>query len=134
MKPIKKEILLHAPAVQVWAHLTDPAKIATWFAPCDFAPTPGHRFHVDGKGGCQIDCIVQEVVVPRTLVYTFRPSDIDLDTFVTFTLEASGASTKLTLVHSGWEKLPPDQAASSTKYDQGWGTLLHQLQLQARAQ
>ncbi len=134
MKLIKKEITINAPAAKVWAHLTEPAKIAGWFAPNDFAPKAGHHFKITGSASCgDIPCVVREVEVNRKLVYTFQPSKLNFETLVTFTLEEQGATTKLTLVHSGWEKLTPDQAGYPDQYNNGWGTFLGKLQVQAAA-
>jgi len=132
MKSIKKEILINAPASKVWEHITDPAKIATWFTPMDFAPKVGHHFTLNSKCGGGLSCVVQEVVPQRKLVYTFPIADFKIDTLVTFTLEQSGAATKLTLLHTGFDQLTAAQMAEvAPKYDGGWGTYLPQLQAQA---
>ena len=134
MKLIKKEITINAPAAKVWAHITDPAKIAGWFAPNDFASKVGHRFKITGSETCgDIPCVVREVDVNRKLAYTFQPSKLGFETLVTITLEEVGATTKLTLLHTGWEQLTPAQAGFPDQYNQGWGTFLGRLQEQAAA-
>jgi uncharacterized protein YndB with AHSA1/START domain len=134
MKQIKKEITINAPAAKVWAHITDPAKIAAWFTTNDFAPKVGHRFKLAGSADCgDIACVVREIDVNRKLAYTFQQAKMNGETLVTFTLEEQGAATKLTLVHSGFEKLTSVAADFPEQYNQGWGTFLGRLQEKAAA-
>jgi len=49
-----------------------------------------------------------------------------IDTLVTFTLEELGQATKLTLVHSGLDKLEPGQEDMMDQFEQGWGSLFQQ--------
>ena len=113
MKIIKREILIDAPVAKVWEHITDSKKIAGWLMPNDFAATVGKKFFLDCQHQGKISCAVKEVVPNQKLVYIFRSSTPKADTLVTITLVQEGKATRLTLVHSGWDALPPaeqDQA------------------------
>jgi len=50
------------------------------------------------------------------------------ETLVTFTLAKEGKGTRLTLIHSGWDTLPPDQQGVADLFDGGWGGFLKSLQ------
>ena len=127
MKQIRQEILIAAPAAKVWEHIANSGRIAQWFRPNDFKPVVGHRFRLSCDHGDTVTCEVKEVTPPTRLVYTFRAADMPVDTLVTFTLEETVSGTKLTLVHSGWERLPPGEAAAFGQTEQGWGQFLLRL-------
>ena len=130
MKIIKKEILIAAPAAKVWEHITDSNKIAGWWKPNDFAPSVGQAFTIQCGSGHPVTGVVQEIVPLRKLSYTFRSAVVPVDTLVTFTLVEEGSQTRLTLVHSGWDALPPDKQNVSNDFENGWGTLLPIIQQQ----
>ncbi len=132
MKIIKKEILIDAPAARVWEHITDSKKIAGWLMPNDFEARVGGEFSLDCKEGGRISCVVKEIVPPQKLVYSFQSQTTRVETLVTVTLATEGKSTRVTLVHSGWDALPPDQQGIADNFDNGWGGFLEKLQKQAR--
>jgi uncharacterized protein YndB with AHSA1/START domain len=127
MREIKKEITISAPVTKVWEHLTSSSKIAGWFFPNDFEPNVGKKFTLRSEGQCgNIACEVKEVLPLKKLAYTFRSVAMKIDTLVTFTLEELGPATKLTLVHSGLDKLEPGQEDMLDQFEQGWGSLFLQ--------
>ena len=128
MKQIKKEIVISAPAAKVWEHITDPKKIAGWLMENDFEPKVGKEFSMSCNTEGEIACVVKEIVPERKLVYSFRSDDIPVETLVTITLVREGNGTRLTLVHSGWDALPPDQQRIADPYDGGWAGFLEKLQ------
>jgi uncharacterized protein YndB with AHSA1/START domain len=134
MKIIKKEIVIEAPAAKVWEHITDSKKIAGWFHPNTFQARVGASFTIEGceAGKVGISGIVKEIIPHQKLVYTFQSSDVKIETLVTITLATEGKSTRLTLVHSGWEALPPEEQNISEQFNGGWGTFLKNLQQTAR--
>ena len=72
--------------------------------------------------------MVKEVIAPRKLVYSFKPANITFETLVMFTLEEVGSATRLTLLHSGWDKLKPEEVALLEKFELGWeNQFLHRL-------
>ncbi len=130
MKIIKREILIDAPVAKVWEHITDPQKIAGWLMPNDFEATVGEKFFLDCQHQGKISCVVKEVVPNQKLVYSFQSKTIKVETLVTITLAKEGKTTRLTLVHSGWDALPPGEQAIADGFDGGWGAFLKQLQEQ----
>jgi len=130
---IKKEITIAAPAAKVWVHITDPTKIAGWFAPNDFEPTVGHAFFVQGGECGKIACVVKEVVPPEKLSYSFQSKTTKVETLVTITLAEEDGRTRLTLIHSGWDALPPEEQSVAGGFDSGWGHFLGILQQQMKA-
>jgi uncharacterized protein YndB with AHSA1/START domain len=133
MKIIKKEIVIDAPTARVWEHITDSKKIAGWFKPNTFEARLGAAFTIE----CHADegtmsGVVKEIVPQKKLVYTFQSKVTKVETLVTFTLAAEGKSTRLTLVHSGWDALPPEEQDIADQFDGGWGGFLKNLQETAR--
>jgi uncharacterized protein YndB with AHSA1/START domain len=129
MKIIKKEIVIYAPAAKVWEHITDSKKIAGWFHTNNFEARVGAVFTIechseDGK----VFGVVKEIVPQKKLVYTFQSKVTKVETLVTITLASEGKSTRLTLIHSGWDALPPDQQNISDEFESGWGGFLKNLQ------
>jgi uncharacterized protein YndB with AHSA1/START domain len=128
MKIIKKEIVIDAPVAKVWKHLTDPEKIAGWLMPNDFEAVVGKHFVLKCEHQENISCVVKETVPHQKLVYSFHSDTIKVKTLVTITLAQEGKSTRLTLVHSGWDALPPGEQDVADNYDGGWGGFLEKLQ------
>jgi uncharacterized protein YndB with AHSA1/START domain len=54
-----------------------------------------------------------------------KPPDNALTVAIAF--EAAGASTRVRLVHSGWERLGADAAVTRASYVSGWPTVLGEL-------
>ena len=133
MKIIKKEIVIEAPIPKVWEHITDPGKISGWLMPNDFQPSVGHSFYLKCDHQGKISCAVKEIVPHEKLVYSFNPPDLKIDTLVTITLAKAGRSTRLTLVHSGWDALPASQQSAADNYENGWTPLLERLKEQFAA-
>lgn len=130
MKQIKKEIIISAPPSKVWEHITDPKKVATWLMPNDFEPRIGKEFVMQCSHEGKVSCVVKEIVLGQKLVYSFQSKETKVETLVTITLVEEGKNTRLTLVHSGWDALPPDEQGAAGMFDDGWGGFLKKLQQQ----
>jgi uncharacterized protein YndB with AHSA1/START domain len=88
------------PVTTVWAALTDPAALAAWLMPNNFAPVPGHRFQLDARPGFGIiEGEVLDAEPPRFLRCRWTIETVD--TLVTFHLEPEGSGTRLSLEHVG---------------------------------
>ena len=133
MKIIKREILIQAPAAKVWEHITDPTQIAGWLMPNDFEAAVGKAFSLDCKEHGAIACVVKEIVPGQKLVYSFKSKVTKVETLVTFTLTQEEGGTRVTLIHSGWDALPPEERGVSDMFGEGWGGALKQLQAQIAA-
>ena len=133
MKVIKREILIAAPPAKVWEHITDPAKIAGWLMPNDFEATVGRNFTLDCQQQGPVSCVVKEIVPHKKLVYSFQSKITRVETLVTITLVKEGKGTRLTLIHSGWDALPPGERGVADNYGGGWGAGLEKLRAQVGA-
>lgn len=131
MKIVKKEILIDAPVGKVWAHITDPEKIAGWLMPNDFAPDIGAAFSMQCQQQGKISCVVKEIVPPHRLVYSFTSKVTRVETLVTLMLSPENGGTRLTLIHSGWDTLPPGDQGIADTFGGGWGGYLENLRMTA---
>ena len=127
MKVIKREIVIGAPVAKVWKHITDPEKIAGWLMPNDFEATVGKAFFLDCQQQGKVSCVVKEVAPQKRLVYSFQSRVTKVETLVTITLAPEGEGTRLTLLHSGWDALPPGEQGVADNYGSGWGAGLEKL-------
>jgi uncharacterized protein YndB with AHSA1/START domain len=133
MKEIKREMLIAAPAARVWEHITDPDKIAGWLMPNDFEPRAGREFTLDCNEQGKISCVVKEIVPLQKLVYSFQSKVTRIETLVTLTLATEGNSTRLTLIHSGWDALPPGEQGIADMFGGGWISKLETLRQQIQS-
>ena len=132
MSVIKREILIAAPVARVWEHITDSKKIAGWLMPNNFEAAPGKEFFLDCQEQGKVSCVVKEIVPERKLVYSFQSRVTRVETLVTITLAREGRGTRLTLIHSGWDSLPPGERGVADQYGGGWSSSLAKLQEQIR--
>jgi|SRR5579859_683147 len=133
MKIIKREIVIDAPVSKVWKHVTDPDKIAGWLMPNDFEAVAGKPFILDCGVQGAISCVVKEVIPEQKLVYSFTSKAVKVETTVTITLTPEGKGTRVTLVHSGWDGLPPSDQGIADSFENGWGAGLEKLASQIYA-
>ena len=131
---IEKQIVLRAPKARVWRALTDTAEFGTWFGvrlEGPFAVGQPVRGRITHPGH---EHVVFEMVIermePQTLFsYRWHPYAIDpaVDysteptTLVEFKLDDADGGTMLTLVESGFDRIPlPRRAEAFRMNDQGW--------------
>ena len=130
MKIIKREIVIDAPIAKVWQHITDPHKIAGWLMPNDFEAAVGKQFILDCQQQGKVSCVVKEIITNQKLVYSFQSKVTKVETLVSITLKKEGQGTRLTLIHSGWDALPPGEQDVADNYGGGWGAGLEKLREQ----
>jgi uncharacterized protein YndB with AHSA1/START domain len=104
--------IAHAPG-KVWAALTTAEGLGTWFgnaATIDLRP--GGSAQLTWENGSKVELRIERVEEPSVFAYTWHiyglPDDDPRRTYVEFTLEPVGASTRLTVVESGFGQLPED--------------------------
>lgn len=106
-KTIRRELKLRQSPEAVWRALTDSAALAEWMYPNDFQPHVGHQFtfrvpsHWDKFDGV-VHCEVLECVPPRELAFTWVGGEVN--TRVSYLLEAEGTGTRVLFEHSGFEE------------------------------
>jgi uncharacterized protein YndB with AHSA1/START domain len=135
---IEKTIVLRAPRTRVWRALTQADQFGAWFGMSlegTFAPgarltgrltSPGHE-HL------ALEIVVEQVEPEHLLSYRWHPypgqSGVDYAaepmTLVEFHLADVADSTQLTVVESGFDRLPPARRITAFRMnEQGWAEQL----------
>lgn len=120
-----KETTIDAPVSKVWDALTKKEQIAKWLMPSDnFELKLGATFNMLGKSkGVEYPhiCTIKEIVPEKKLSYTWAVKDKLGDTLVTYDLEDLDGKTKLTLTHTGWDKVTlTTEGTHRDDYNNGW--------------
>lgn len=110
---IERTVELAHPPEKVWAALTTAEGLGTWFghkATIDLRP--GGAAQMSWDDGSEANMRVERVEEPRVFAFSWHiyglPEDDPRRTYVEFTLEPVGASTRLTVVESGFSQLSDD--------------------------
>ena len=131
---IERSIEIQAPRPRVWRALADAEQFGAWFGVSfDGAFAPGARLTgrlTDSDWAHLSFAIVVERVEPEHLfTYRWHPYALDPDvdyeqepmTLVAFHLEEMNGGTRLTVVESGFDSIPPERRAIAFPMnDQGW--------------
>ena len=140
---IERNVLINAPRERVWRALSDPQEFGTWFgvnlAGQAFSPGRTTRGPITIKGYEHIiwEVRIDRVEPPNLLSFRWHPYAIDPSTdyskeeptLVTFTLEdAPGNATMLTVVESGFDKVPPSRRLEAFRMNsRGWSTQIENI-------
>lgn len=131
---IEKKVLLRAPLSRVWRALTDAREFSEWFG-VDLSGTfkPGARLRApvthEGYEHLTWDVTIDRMEPERLLSWRWHPHAVDPDTdyanepttLVTFELEEVDGGTMLTVVESGFDRIPPERRAEAYRgNDAGW--------------
>ena len=120
---IEHEALYPQPPERVWRALVDPAELAAWLMPNDFAPEVGREFKLE-TGADEIGTIEAEVLeIDEPRLLRCRWSGVFGDTEVTFELTPAADGTRLRVRHDGWTEPPAPERAG---FDDGWKQKLDQ--------
>lgn len=131
---IEKTVLLRAPRSRVWRALTDAGEFGAWFGVAldgRFAVGEAIRGRITNPG---YDHLTMEVTVERmeperVFSYRWHPHAIEPDvdysaeptTLVEFRLEEVPAGTSLTVVESGFDRIPAERRDLAwRKNSEGW--------------
>jgi uncharacterized protein YndB with AHSA1/START domain len=139
---IEKTILLRVSRSRVWRALTDSKEFGTWFRVDLEGPfVPGGRVtgHITHPGYEHIimDVVVQRMDAERLFSFRWHPYAIDpkVDysseptTLVEFRLEDEPGGTRLTVVESGFDGIPPARRAEAYRMnDGGWAEQVRNLE------
>lgn len=131
---IEKTITLKAPVSRVWRALTNAKEFGSWFGvnlTSEFAPgaTVSGRITSQGYEHVTMEVTVERMETERTFSYRWHPHAVDPDvdysqedtTLVEFTLEAVDGGTRLTVVESGFDRIPPERRDEAFRMnDGGW--------------
>src|SRR5215813_12192727 len=148
---IEKRIFLEAPRSRVWKAISDAREFGLWFgvrfdggfnpgAPARGKLTPTTVDPEVAKlqqpyEGAAFDIVVDRVEPERLFSFRWHPYAVEKDvdyskeptTLVVFTLEEVPGGTQLTLVESGFDRLPPSRRAKA--YESNDGGWAHQMKL-----
>lgn len=143
---IEKKILLRAPRSRVWRALTDAEEFGNWFGvklAGAFAPGAQVRGEVLHKGYEHVtfDITIERMEPERLFSWRWHPCPIDpgMDysteptTLVVFELEESADGTMLTVVESGFDRIPlPRRAEAYRENEQGWAGQMESIERYVR--
>ena len=135
---IEREVVIAAPVERVWATITQPEHVGSWFgdAGAEIDLRPGGAIIIRWTDYGTGYGIVERVEPPR--VFAWRGALIghtevraDNSTLVEFTLTAEGDGTRLRVVESGFHTLaiPADEALKQAEGNvEGWRIKTAELQ------
>jgi uncharacterized protein YndB with AHSA1/START domain len=132
---IEKQVVLSAPRTRVWRALADAGEFGSWFG-VDFAGAtfaPGARVSgpltIAGYEHLTMEIVIERMEPERTLSYRWHPYAVDPQvdysgepmTLVEFALEDAPEGTRLTIVESGFDRIPLHRRAEAWRMnDRGW--------------
>jgi uncharacterized protein YndB with AHSA1/START domain len=139
---IEKRVTLKAPRARVWKALTDAAQFGEWFGVSiegPFVAGQAARGRITNPKYADVTAEFQvERIEPESYFsYRWHPYAIDpaVDysheptTLVEFHLDADGASTILTIVESGFDRIPLARRAEAFKMnDGGWTSKIKRIE------
>jgi uncharacterized protein YndB with AHSA1/START domain len=131
---IEKKIVLRAPRSRVWRAIANAGEFGTWFRmnlEGEFAEGATIRGRITHPGyeHVTLDMRVERIEPERYFSYRWHPYAIDpaVDysaeptTLVEFTLKDAEGGTALTIVESGFDRIPLTRRAEAFRMnDQGW--------------
>jgi uncharacterized protein YndB with AHSA1/START domain len=131
---IEKQIELKATASRVWRALTDHREFGEWFrVKLDGPFVAGEKSHGfmtwPGYEHVEWNAVVKTIEPERLFSFTWHPYGIDpkidyskeTPTLVEFTLEEIAGGTRLTVVESGFDKVPEERRALAFRMNEnGW--------------
>ncbi len=131
---IEKRVVLRAARTRVWRAITNAEEFGTWFRiKLDGAFTVGRpvrgKITIPGYEHLTVDMLVERIDPERYFSYRWHPYPIDpkVDysaeptTLVEFTLEETDGGTAVTIVESGFDRIPLARRAEAFRMnDQGW--------------
>lgn len=135
---IVKKALLRAPRARVWRALTNVQEFNAWFGvTLSGTVAPGARLRgpvtIKGYDHLTLEITIDRVEPERLFSWRWHPSAIDPSadysaeptTLVTFELEEVADGTMLTVVESGFDRIPPARRADAFRSNEGGWT--HQM-------
>lgn len=135
MEPIaiERTIWIAAPRERVWQALTDPAQVEQWFSPgvrwtLTALEVGGRLFVQDGDAELFAQ-IIEVFDPPRELVMRSQPEPPAQPEVTAYRLEEENGGTRLTLTHTGYERMPEDVRQQRLLQDSmGFTMMLENLQ------
>ena len=131
---IEKKVTLKAPRSRVWRAIADADQFGEWFrvkldSPFSAGKTVRGRMLHPGYEHVTVDMEIEKIEPERYFSYRWHPHAIDLKvdyskeptTLVEFILEEDNGGTVLTIVESGFDRIPLSRRAEAFRgNDSGW--------------
>jgi uncharacterized protein YndB with AHSA1/START domain len=138
---IEKEIVLRAPRSRVWRALADAEQFGAWFGmKLEGTCAPGALVHgqiaLPGYGNLSVEIAIERMDPESRMSYRWHPYAIEPDvdysseptTLVEFQLEDVAEGTRLTVVESGFDRIPAARRAEAFRMnDAGWAEQLENI-------
>ena len=138
---IEKKILLHAPRARVWRALTDAGEFGSWFGvkfegPFKVGGSMNGKVTIRGYEHVQMEVKIERMDAEKLFSYRWHPYAIDpkVDysaepaTLVEFRLDEVPDGTMLTVVESGFDKIPAGRRDEAFRMnDKGWSGQLENI-------
>ncbi|HXM55392.1 MAG TPA: SRPBCC family protein [Candidatus Dormibacteraeota bacterium] len=126
--------MLRAPRARVWQALADARAFGSWFGVAiegSFAPGAHVRGRITHPGYEHVpfEIAIERMEPERLLSWRWHPNAVETDrdysdeptTLVVFELEEVEGGTRLTVIESGFDALPPERRAAAYRgNDGGW--------------
>jgi uncharacterized protein YndB with AHSA1/START domain len=129
---IEKTIVLRAPITRVWRALADAEEFGTWFRakfdePFAEGKTVRGRITYPGYEHVRMEILIERMDHERLFAFRWHPysGDPDMDysaeptTLVEFRLAAEGGGIRLTIVESGFDRIPSSRRAEAFRMNEG---------------
>lgn len=128
---IEKTVVLHAPRSRVWRALTDAEEFGTWFrvaldGPFRQGATLRGQITHPGYEHVTMEVVVERIEPERLFSYRWHPHAVRPDdysaeptTLVEFRLDEVAGGTRLTVVESGFDQLPPGRRDEAFRANEG---------------
>src|SRR5256885_16455026 len=138
---IEKRVVLRAPRTRVWRALSNAAELGAWFGvkpegTLAEGQSVRGRLSIPGYEHVPLELLVERIDPERYFAYRWPPYAVDpaVDysteptTLVEFHLEDTDGGTALTIVESGFDRIPLGRRAEAFRMnDNGWTGQIKQL-------
>ena len=139
---IEKKVVLHAPRSRVWRAISTAHEFGAWFQmnlDGEFAEGATVRGRITHKGyeHVMLEMLVERIEPERYFSYRWHPNPLDPSvdysaeptTLVEFTLEDTDGGTAITIVESGFDRIPLARRAEAYRMNSGgWAEQLHNIE------
>ena len=132
---IEKRIVLRASRSRVWRALTDAREFGTWFGVTLHAPfaegtTVRGQITHPGYEHLTMELLIERIEPERYFAYRWHPYAVDPGTdyshepttLVEFRLDEAGEDTVLTMIESGFDRIPPARRDEAFRMNEGGWT------------
>ena len=144
---IRKQLHIKAPPARVWSAISDAGQFGAWFrvkleSPFVVGrPTSGNITY-PGWEHVRFTLLTEAIEPPTRFAFRWHPYAVDMGkdfsaesmTLVEFLLEPQDGGTLLTVVESGFDRLPPERIAEAWRMNErGWAEQLDNIRTHVTA-